>query len=1390
MGQHESPLSNNGNGGIQMTSCCPETFTLFPLDRIFEGPAGRDGINGKDLEFKWVYTDTEVRLGVRVKGTETWYYSQSLIGPRGEQGEQGIQGERGPKGDAGMRGIQGPKGDKGDQGPEGPQGPRGVTGPQGLKGDRGPQGETGERGPAGYTPYIGENGTWWIGEVDTGISVSSDYVLPTASTRALGGVKVGKNLTIEADGTLNAPDIPEAPSFDNEVLTGEVIEVETTSNIESLLKVSGNSVQETRSGKNLLKKGSDYKSKESDGVTFIVNEDESVTVSGTNGGNYNSALFLWNSSGTPLTLPAGTYNSSTGHDNITLEGFDGTNYYILNAGSKKTFTLNTDVSFTQIYLQVVKGLNKTFDNVTVYPIVTKSTESVEPYEPYGVMPSPEFESPIMSVKSKSDNLFDISTKIDNTTFTWAAGEDYAEAKCIRSDYIPIGDIKSLSSNYKFNISFHDLNKNYLGNGPALVKAYQEAYYSIAIPNDSAIAYFRVCYKSGSIVGGNPADMTTVTDIMLNEGTVALPSQPYGYVPAEARVEGKNLFDMVSGTLSACTKTINGNSIKLTSTLATGGYSVYSYITEAKPNTGYYIQCKSTRTGNGGGGIAIQARKADGTNIREVISKRNVLNAEGSFVTPAETDSLRIFLYACADTGQETTYQSATYNEIQLEEGDKTSYEPYVEPDVVNMPLGDIELRSTPDGTRDTFARVDGAWNVVSNVGSVILDGSNDETIRISEYYSTENYTNFTFVYVNGYYREAACQGYSNLSPVTTTASNLEKDIQTLYFGNSTSREVFVHIPKTIATTVNEVRTWLASHPIQLVFPAKTVVYTPITDQCLISALDELEQLVLHKGYNRITVTGVNGVKAYLELDVSATASVTNVEKTETAQDLIIPSVVGEGDTKLKIPTEESNQMTINPATGVVKAKTLELPMGADDRYTCVDATGVKMYVPTDNGWANGLYFKEQNENTTIGGFGAYGNHTDGLKYHYIGGDYSNPLMKITPEGTVTANDIVANRIHYIDIPVGSDLNNITTVGFHRCNMDTTAAGLTNCPVEKAFFMIVGQSSYTFQELTTHRGDKYFRTRAGSSTWGDWIQVYTSNNIHGNFSYYKKYIKIPTSANEEQYYKVLTINPYNNGYKDFYYVFEMAGRSGKWAKIYLTLASGNNNYFTNIEASYEGNATLRDNLKIYYFADETNAKGRLEIWTKVGSWDVLSFFPKTMYNENAVTITWNMTKGTAFPTNATSTITIDKKSWIGNAATATTATNATNSDKVKINRSSSNGYYPALLTNQGDGTTVKQDSVFATANNTVTINPSTGSVKATKFEGSGASLTSLNASNISSGTMAASKISAGTFAGMVYANVTGEANIGTAQMRNIQAGTSEPTAGSTALTTGVIWLVYE
>ena len=121
---------------------CPNE--VFPNLRIYEGNPGKDGKDGAPLEFKWVYTHTEVRLAVRVKGTEEWVYSPSLLGP-------------------------GSKGDKGDP---------------------------------GNTPYP-YNGTWWIDGVDTGVSCNTGYQLPAATKDSLGGVKIGDMLTIDENGILS-----------------------------------------------------------------------------------------------------------------------------------------------------------------------------------------------------------------------------------------------------------------------------------------------------------------------------------------------------------------------------------------------------------------------------------------------------------------------------------------------------------------------------------------------------------------------------------------------------------------------------------------------------------------------------------------------------------------------------------------------------------------------------------------------------------------------------------------------------------------------------------------------------------------------------------------------------------------------------------------------------------------------------------------------------------------------------------------------------------------------------------------------------------------------------------------------------------------------------------
>lgn len=97
------------------------------------------------------------------------------------------------------------------------------------------------------------------------------------------------------------------------------------------------------------------------------------------------------------------------------------------------------------------------------------------------------------------------------------------------------------------------------------------------------------------------------------------------------------------------------------------------------------------------------------------------------------------------------------------------------------------------------------------------------------------------------------------------------------------------------------------------------------------------------------------------------------------------------------------------------------------------------------------------------------------------------------------------------------------------------------------------------------------------------------------------------------------------------------------------------------------------------------------------------------------------------------------------------------------------------------------------NTTYTLSTITGTLAVAKG-GTGATtaaeaLTNLGAA-ASSHTHAASGVTAGTLAGKVLANATSSATVTDKQVRNIYAGTTDMTAGTTALTSGDIYVFYE
>lgn len=123
---------------------------------------------------------------------------------------------------AGFSGRRGPAGPQGEPGPAGPAGPQGVpgesgpAGPQGEQGSAGPQGEQGPPGTDGLTPHIGDNGNWWLGETDTGVSATGGGAAAGVSSfngRSGDVAPQTGDYTAEMVGALpantNIPDVPE-----------------------------------------------------------------------------------------------------------------------------------------------------------------------------------------------------------------------------------------------------------------------------------------------------------------------------------------------------------------------------------------------------------------------------------------------------------------------------------------------------------------------------------------------------------------------------------------------------------------------------------------------------------------------------------------------------------------------------------------------------------------------------------------------------------------------------------------------------------------------------------------------------------------------------------------------------------------------------------------------------------------------------------------------------------------------------------------------------------------------------------------------------------------------------------------------------------------------------
>ena len=175
-----------------------------------------------------------------------------------------------------------------------------------------------------------------------------------------------------------------------------VLSDSTGANIRKYI-VYGNSVQETRSGKNILPYPYAETTKTENGLTFTDNGDGTITVKGTASADTTFNLC------TDLVLTAGTYTFSgcpSNGSNTTyfISGFTGTDI-----GNGFTVVLDSDTTGS---LSITIKSGTTISNKVFKPQIEVGSEKTS-YEQYGAMPSPDFPSKIQSV---GDLVTDTSSK--------------------------------------------------------------------------------------------------------------------------------------------------------------------------------------------------------------------------------------------------------------------------------------------------------------------------------------------------------------------------------------------------------------------------------------------------------------------------------------------------------------------------------------------------------------------------------------------------------------------------------------------------------------------------------------------------------------------------------------------------------------------------------------------------------------------------------------------------------------------------------------------------------------------------------------------------------------------------------------------------------------------
>ena len=310
-------------------------------------------------------------------------------------------------------------------------------------------------------------------------------------------------------------------------VSGEYIHVEDSSNCRSIIGIGGNHEQEMRSGKNYLNTLAKYKAGEKvtvDGITYIFNEDGSITCNGTATADsvltFSSNLQTINGSGKKIV---GMLTGTQVPKKLSILAYTSDwskNTFELLSSVNKNITINMQENIDYTIFRIIAYKGTTLNNQTIYYQILDTSVNDLTYEQYGASPSPDYPSKIKTVGSNV-NLFDK----DNMTIgkIWNGATLLDSNVGNASPKIPVTAGKTYIRNAGYS-------SNYIIKENNSVVDVQGGTNAITMPEDAKYWMFNI-----------PKDID-INTIKAEEGSISTPQSKYGQGSVKVTKCNKNIYN--------------------------------------------------------------------------------------------------------------------------------------------------------------------------------------------------------------------------------------------------------------------------------------------------------------------------------------------------------------------------------------------------------------------------------------------------------------------------------------------------------------------------------------------------------------------------------------------------------------------------------------------------------------------------------------------------------------------------------------------------------------------------------------------------------------------------------------------------------------------------------